>query len=413
MRLNIRSIRLNLARAWTRTWKIAPGSNLCLCCQVLYSMETLCVESVLRGYHIYKDLPWEPAIGTTLTCEREAYNIHDPYAVAVMNHGVVAGHVPRFISAVCSMFLRRGGEISCEITGRRQYSSDLPQGGLELPRKLKFSAASNEITKIRNLLMQAPKSDEFPLSITNSNTSANTTKLATSIEVKSRCDSVIEPIIISSSSIMKGEALQLTTPEPEENITSDVEPTPKKPRTSDNSAETVWLKLEKNVLTWYDKEVISNHMELNDRHINYRQCLLKKQFPLVGGLLLTLLQNKPMKQKIVCGLQIIHCKERNHWIVASRLDSRHSPVKIYDSLYKSINKETATIVQNMFKKIGKVKIEIADMQVQKGSADCGLFAIAIATSLLYDINLSYNQDKMRDHLLYCLEHGSLSVFPSQ
>ena len=120
-----------------------------------------------------------------------------------------------------------------------------------------------------------------------------------------------------------------------------------------------------------------------------------------------------MKQKIVCGLQIIHCKERNHWIVASRLDSRHSPVKIYDSLYKSINKETATIVQNMFKKIGKVKIEIADMQVQKGSADCGLFAIAIATSLLYDINLSYNQDKMRDHLLYCLEHGSLSVFPSQ
>lgn len=49
-----------------------------------------------------------------------------------------------------------------------------------------------------------------------------------------------------------------------------------------------------------------------------------------------------------------------------------------------------------------MKIEIADMQVQKGSADCGLFAIAIATSLLYDINLSYNQDKMRDHLLYCL-----------
>ena len=60
-----------------------------------------------------------------------------------------------------------------------------------------------------------------------------------------------------------------------------------------------------------------------------------------------------------------------------------------------------------------MKIEIADMQVQKDSADCGLFAIAIATSLLYDINLSYNQDKMRDHLLYCLEHGSLSVFPSQ
>ena len=67
----------------------------------------------------------------------------------------------------------------------------------------------------------------------------------------------------------------------------------------------------------------------------------------------------------------------------------------------------------MFKKVGKVKIEIADMQVQKGSTDCGVFATAVATSLLYDITPSYNQNKMRDHLLYCLDHGSLSVFPSQ
>ena len=44
------------------------------------------------------------------------------------------------------MFLQRGGEILGEVTGTRQYSSDLPQGELELPCKLKFSAASNEIT---------------------------------------------------------------------------------------------------------------------------------------------------------------------------------------------------------------------------------------------------------------------------
>ena len=68
-------------------------------------MATFCVESVLRGYHVYKDLPWEPAIGTILPCEREVFNLHDPYAVAVMNRSVVVGHVPRFISAVCLMFL--------------------------------------------------------------------------------------------------------------------------------------------------------------------------------------------------------------------------------------------------------------------------------------------------------------------
>ena len=109
--------------------------------------------------------------------------------------------------------------------------------------------------------------------------------------------------------------------------------------------------MEKNILTWYDKEVLSNGMELNDHNINNCQSLLKKQFPLIGELLLTLLQNKPIKQKIGCGLQIIHCNERNHWIVASRIDSCHSPIKIYDSLYKSIHKETITVVQNMFKKL--------------------------------------------------------------
>lgn len=163
-------------------------------------------------------------------------------------------------------------------------------------------------------------------------------------------------------------------------------------------------------MTWYDKEVISNNEELNDHHINYCQCLLSKQFPLIGGLVLTLLQNKPLKQKLFVDYKLFIAK---HWIVASRIDSCHSPVKIYDSLYKSIHEGTIMVVQNMFKKVGKFKIEIADMQEQEGSTDCGVFAIAVATSLLYGVSPSYNQDKMRDHLLCCLDSGSLLVFPSQ
>ena len=68
-------------------------------------METFPIESMVRGYHIYKDVPWKPVIVITLPCEREAFNLHNPYAVAVMNHGVVVGHIPRSTSAVCSMFL--------------------------------------------------------------------------------------------------------------------------------------------------------------------------------------------------------------------------------------------------------------------------------------------------------------------
>ena len=35
-------------------------------------------------------------------------------------------------SLSCSIFLRRSGNIKCRVIGNRQYSSDLPQGGLEL-----------------------------------------------------------------------------------------------------------------------------------------------------------------------------------------------------------------------------------------------------------------------------------------
>ena len=63
----------------------------------------------------------------------EVENYRDPFAVAVVRSGVIIGHVSRKISSVCSMFLRRGGTISCRVTGGRRYSEDLPQGGLEVP----------------------------------------------------------------------------------------------------------------------------------------------------------------------------------------------------------------------------------------------------------------------------------------
>lgn len=62
--------------------------------------------------------------------------MHNPYAVAaVRGNGVT---VPRTISALCYSFLRMNGMISCQITGRRQRSVDLPQGGLEVPCALTF-----------------------------------------------------------------------------------------------------------------------------------------------------------------------------------------------------------------------------------------------------------------------------------
>ena len=73
----------------------------------------------------------------------------DRYAVAVIKDGVIIGHLPRKVSRVCSLFLRRGGSIQCTVVGRRRYSSDLPQGGLEIPCCLIFTAMPKEMQKLK------------------------------------------------------------------------------------------------------------------------------------------------------------------------------------------------------------------------------------------------------------------------
>ena len=88
-------------------------------------------EAMVRDYHIYNSI-WEAYIGEELSCQREEDNAHDPYAVAVLKSAMVVGHLPTKVSTLCSLFIRRRGMIHCRITGRRRYSADLPQGGLEV-----------------------------------------------------------------------------------------------------------------------------------------------------------------------------------------------------------------------------------------------------------------------------------------
>ena len=95
------------------------------------------MPSCVRGYHIYHTT-WSPVLVETLPCTREPTNSQDRYAVAVRKAGVTVGHVPRKISRLCSLFLRRGGEILCTVTGGHRYSSDLEQGGMEIPCLLLF-----------------------------------------------------------------------------------------------------------------------------------------------------------------------------------------------------------------------------------------------------------------------------------
>ena len=82
---------------------------------------------------------------------RNVANVHDPYAVAVLNRC----HCWPCASCHILSLLGKEGTIQCQVTGTRQYSVDLPQGGLEVPCKLTFSGETRLIIKVRKLVQEA------------------------------------------------------------------------------------------------------------------------------------------------------------------------------------------------------------------------------------------------------------------
>ena len=88
---------------------------------------------------------------------------------------------------------------------------------------------------------------------------------------------------------------------------------------------------------------------------------------------------------------------------------------VYDSLYPSvgtyIQKQIAALLHT---REPEIKVHMIDMQIQAGTCDCGLFAIAAATALAHGIQPGaclFKQNEMRHHLYKCLEKGTLTPFP--
>ena len=73
----------------------------------------------------------------------------------------VIGHISRKISAVCLLFIQRGGTLTCIIIDSCcQYSADLPQGGLQIPCKLEFKCDDADLlSNIKELIRSAPPID--------------------------------------------------------------------------------------------------------------------------------------------------------------------------------------------------------------------------------------------------------------
>ena len=353
------------------------------------------IESMIRGYHVYKDIWNDPDCDEVLECKREPGNSSDPYAVAVLKEitgaDTVVGHVPRSISSICSIFLRRGGSITSRVNGHRRYSSDLPQGGLEIPCVLTFSAKSNyESDKARKLLESmlpiAVKIDMVTVSGTDTPTAKFKDFINKDVTSTSRSGKVI---------------LDLSDQEDSESAVDLNSKSPQKKR-----------------VKHVDIEHIIMGEELNDTEINLAQQLLKTQFSNLNGLQSTLLQEKKMvltENSVRNKVQIIHCKSRHHWVVASTVHCNTGEVKVCDSLFTYSDKEMEKVICNLFQwNSTKMVIKFTRCQKQVGGTDCGLFAIAFATAIAFNKlpnKLKLVQQDLRSHLVSCFNKGMMSLFP--
>ena len=172
-----------------------------------------------------------------------------------------------------------------------------------------------------------------------------------------------------------------------------------------------WLTLNGTELTEADKVDIIKGAELNNKHMNFAQEIIRKQFKNLTGLQSTLtlaVHPRPLITPAHPFLQIIHSKG-NHWIVASTVLSLPT-VQVFDSLYSSVDDITTRLLTNLFGI--NVTVEMGPCPQQDGTADCGVFATATCTALAHGSQPSrYDQKQMRGHLLKCFKNLVLTVFP--
>ena len=82
--------------------------------------------------------------------------------------------------------------------------------------------------------------------------------------------------------------------------------------------------------------------------INFAQELLKLQFSKLNGLQSTLFQDKPLElteDAVKNKIQIVYCKSRHHWLVASTVCCSLGQVKVYDSLFTYCDE---VVISNLF-----------------------------------------------------------------
>ena len=168
--------------------------------------------------------------------------------------------------------------------------------------------------------------------------------------------------------------------------------------TGPSKGNAVWKKYGCYQLTvQHRSQLLGSHL-LCDIHIGAAQALIHRPFPGIGGLQNIVVQDSKFLQPFVNqqNIQIVHVMlgRLHHRIVVSTVGCTKDKIEVYDSLQMKPNLYTQTAIAQYLRS-QSFKIKVA---TQKGSTDCGLYAIVMMTSLAYNENpvtIIYNQQDMR------------------
>ena len=161
--------------------------------------------------------------------------------------------------------------------------------------------------------------------------------------------------------------------------------------------------------------IIRNGDWLVDQHMIIALKMLKAEFPSMSGLYNPVLgQTLSFPVTREAFVQILHVGG-NHWITIENIPSFF--VNIYDSVYNTVTMDTKKQIASLLcTKSSTIVLKIHKTQLQVGSSDCGLFAIAYATELAFGHNPASNeyfQRQMRRHFEQCIADKQLTTFPAK
>jgi hypothetical protein len=159
--------------------------------------------------------------------------------------------------------------------------------------------------------------------------------------------------------------------------------------------------------------------QLTTGFVNMAMSFLKQHHPNIGGLFCSPLGaslNYPKAQGDKW-LQIVH-DGSNHWVLVAKGFSQPEHVLVYDSMPRTPwdNAHVLSCMSSLLKTPKKeMSYLVKNCQRQSNGFDCGVFAIAFATSLANGEDPAtrlYDPKQLRTHLSECMTTGEMTLFPS-